>query len=552
MSFVFRFWLIIIILIGAVVGVFLRLADLMIVHKDFLLNQGEARSVRVINVPAYRGMITDRNGYPLAISVPVVSIWVNPLELDVSTQQLNKLAQFLEMSAETIREKLKTNNKKTFLYLKRGLTPYLASRIEDLKIEGLYLQRGLRRFYPDGEVTAHLIGLTNVDDQGQEGIELQYNDWLGGMVGQKRVLIDRLGNVIANLDLIRQAVKGHNITLSIDRRLQYVAYRYLNQAILENKAQSGSVVLMDTNTGEVLAMVAQPSYNPNDRPKNLDSSYRNRAVTDVFEPGSTLKAFSVANALISGRYTPSTPVDTNPGSLIVDNKRVVEIDGHNYGLLDVAGVLRKSSNVGVTKLTLSLPPPSLPALLSKLGFGERTDSTFPGESTGVLPKHPHWHNFALATLSFGYGISVTTLQLAQAYSVLANQGKKIPVSLLRLDAPSKGKQIISPKIAQEMVSMLQSVSEGVGGTAGEAKIPGYHVSGKTGTARMVGPHGYLSDRHNAIFVGIAPSTKPRLVMAVVIQDPRNGKFYAGQVAAPVFAKIMGEALRILNIAPDNI
>ena len=543
-----RYWAVIAGLLLILLGLMLRIVDLMIMDRTFLQGQGNARSLRTVSIPAYRGMITDRNGEPLAVSTPVDSIWVDPKTFAASASELISLSQLLTLRPEDIQHLIASNNKKEFLYLKRDLNPYTGSQIKNLAIPGVFSQREFRRYYPEGEVTAQLVGLTNIDDQGQEGEELAYNRWLAGVPGKKRVLQDRLGRIVGNVGLIREPEPGRDLALSIDSRIQYLAYRELEAAVRDDQAQSGSVVVMDAQTGEVLAMVNQPSYNPNDRPSIHDGRFRNRAVTDVVEPGSTMKAFSVANALESGKYNPNTIIDTRPGWWVVKGKRVR--DDYNIGVVTVTGVLQKSSNVGVSKMTLSLPPLSFWNVLERTGFGQPTDSGFPGESSGVFVKKRIWRPFALATMSFGYGLSVTSIQLAQAYSMLANGGIKLPVSLLHIKTVQKGERIIPLPIAKELLTMLQSVVE-KGGTATSASIPGYTVSGKTGTARMVGPHGYEKNHHVALFVGIAPASRPRLVVSVVIKDP-HGHFFGGEVSAPVFAKVMGGALRILNIPPDDL
>lgn len=434
------------------------------------------------------------------------------------------------------------------MYIKRQINPMLAAKVKALGIDGIHFKPEFRRYYPDGEVTAHLTGFTNIDDQGQEGLELAYNDWLRGIPGKKQVLVDRYGHIVADTESIREARPGHNLVLSVDSRIQYLAYRDLKAAVSKFKAKSGSIVVLDVKTGEVLAMANVPSYNPNHRVKAHNNRFRNRAVTDIFEPGSTIKAFSVANALDSGNYTPDTIVDTSPGWMMINGNRVH--DDRNNGKISVTTILQRSSNMGVTKLTLSLPPDSLPAVLNKLGFGHRTNIVYPGESPGYLPYHTDWKPFSLATLSFGYGLAVTDIQLASAYAVLAAGGIKRPVSLLKVDRTIKGERIFSEKVAKEVVTMLETVVEH-GGTATRARVPGYRVAGKTGTVRIAGPGGYEKNHHRGLFVGMAPASKPRLVIAVIINDPRSGQYYGGLVAAPVFSQVMGGALRLLDIPPDK-
>ncbi len=527
-----------------------RIVKLTVFDRSFLQKQSNARVSRVIPIPAHRGMIMDRNHYPLAISTPVFSIWVNPQEFSLLDPNIPMLAGLLKEKINTMQAHIDTQAKKEFVFLKRQISPALADKVKALKIPGLYLQREYQRFYPDAEVSAPLIGFNNVDDQGQEGIELAYNSSLQGIPGKEKVLKDLYGHVVAMEGVLAPAKPGRDLVLSIDHRLQYLAYSTLVQALEDNKAESGSIVILDIKTGEVLAMVDAPSFNPNVRPKKRSDNYRNRTVTDVFEPGSTMKTFAVANALQSGKYKPNTLIDTNPGWMYL-NSHKVDDEGHNLGVIDVTTVLQRSSNMGVSKMTLSLPPNSLRELLYKVGFGQSTQSGFPGEVTGVLPKPRKWSDIALATMSFGYGVSVTTLQLAQAYAMLADHGIKHPISLIKLDEPPAGQRILSAKIADQLIMMLQSVVSS-GGTASAAHIPGYKVSGKTGTSQILGPNGYQRNHHTAMFVGVAPATNPRLVMAVMIKDPTAKHYMGGLVAAPVFAKVMAGALREMNIPPDDM
>lgn len=532
-------------------GLSWRLIDLTVIDRSFLQRQGDARSLRVLSLPAYRGMITDRTGEPLAISTPVESIWVNPATFDIDTPQLEKMAKLLNMSAADIKDRIEQAEGREFVYLKRSLEPYLASQIKALNVPGVNLQREFRRFYPAGEVAAHLLGVTNVDDQGQEGLELVYNDWLAGQAGKQRVIKDRLGRVVTNLGIVAPPRPGKNLTLSIDNRIQYLAYRELKEAMRVNKASSGSVIVLDVPTGEILAMVNQPSFNPNVRMQRVnDGRYRNRAITDLFEPGSVIKTFTVAAALNSGKFKPHTQIDTHPGWLSVDGNIVRDI--HPKKVLTVTEILQKSSNVGVTKMILELPPTTLWELLNKAGFGKLTASGFPGENEGRLVNHPRWRPFAVATLGFGYGLSVTPLQLAQAYTIFANEGRLRPVSLLRQEKPEKAVQVMDAKIAKQMLTMLEAVVEIPGGSGSKARIASYRVAGKTGTARMLGANGYEKDHHVATFAGIAPVTNPRLVVLVVMNDPQLGDHYGGTISAPIFSKVMGGALQILQVMPDKI
>ena len=544
-----RFYLILFVILLAAFGLALRVFDLAILKQPFLRQQGDERVLRVVKTPAFRGMIVDRNGYPLAVSTTVYSIWMNPKEFNPSKKSVTELSHLLNLSSTDITHLMSHYQKKKreFVYLKRGVSPQLAYQVKMLNLPGIYLQKEYRRYYPEGEVASHIVGFTNVDDQGQEGLELSYNHWLSGEQGKKWVIKDRLGRIISDVETIQEQKAGHDLILSIDRRIQYLAYRELLNGIIQNQAISGSVIVLDTQTGEVLAMVNQPSFNPNNRSVPLDA-IRNRAVTDIFEPGSTIKAFTVASALENGHFKPESMIDTSPGWMRV-GRNIVK-DHHNNGLLTVTQVLQKSSNVGVTKMILNLPPDQLWSLLHRLGFGEITGIGFPGEQNGVLVKHHPWGAFTLATMGFGYGISATTLQLARAYAVLANNGIKLPLSLLRLDGPPQGEQVMDDRLAHEMLNLLESVLE-KGGTAEMARVPGYRVAGKTGTARLVGEHGYQKHNYTSSFIGIAPLSHPRLVVAVVIHDPQGKLYYGGEVSGPVFEKIMEGSLRILDVSPDS-
>lgn len=545
----YRFYFVTTIFFIAVIFLFYRMLELTLFDRAFLSGQGKARSIRVINTPAFRGMIVDRNNSPLAVSTPVDSVWANPKDIELSQENLTQLSQLLKLPAAEIEKQINSHKTKQFIYLKRGVTPDIADQVKALLIPGVYLQREYRRYYPEGEVASQLIGITNIDDQGQEGLELAYNSWLDGTPGRERVIQDLHGQVVASLGEMQKQKPGHDLKLSIDRRIQFIAYQAIKEAAQKFQAKSASVVVMDVKTGEVLAMANTPSFNPNDKNQAFNSGFKNRAVTDVFEPGSTIKAFSITSALDSGKYTPETEVNTNPGYFKVGRNWVR--DELNYGDLDVTGVLQKSSNVGVAKMTISLPGDQLWSVLNRVGFAQRTDSGFPGEASGTLIHQTNWKPFTLSTLAFGYGISVTTLQLAHAYSAIANHGKLVPVTLLKRNKPVKGEQVLNKSTTNEMLAMLESVVA-PGGTGQRARVPGYRVAGKTGTARLAGPNGYYQHRYVGSFVGIAPVSNPRIVVAVVIMDPQGKEYYGGLIAAPAFAKVMSSAMRILNIAPDQI
>lgn len=526
-----------------------RAVDLHIVHKEFLRDQGAARYLRVVTLPAHRGMITDRNGEPLAVSTPVESVWANPRELATARADWPRLAALLDLDTTRLADYLAARLEREFVYLKRRIDPDLAARVMALNVPGVALTREYRRYYPEGEVTAHVLGITGVDDNGQEGIELAYDDWLHGVPGAKRVIKDRLGHIVQDVESLRIPRPGRELRLSIDRRIQYLAYRELKSAVLEHQAEAGSVVVMDATTGEVLAMVNLPAYNPNRPSEAHNGRTRNRAVTDLFEPGSTVKPFTVAAALESGQYRPDTMIDTAPGLFRVGSREIHDV--HDYGRIDVATVIQKSSNVGAAKIALSLPAKSLWQTFSHAGFGAVTGSGFPGEAGGVLTYYPHWHEVDRAALAFGYGISVTTLQLAEAYAAIANGGQLHPASFLPLKTPVNSSTVMQAETAATLRAMLERVTN-EGGTGLLARVAGYRVAGKTGTVRKLGAEGYSSERYLALFAGFAPANHPRLVMAVMINEPGGTQYYGGQVAAPVFAHVMAGALRLLNVAPDDI
>jgi len=543
-----RFYTLISLLLILVLILIGRLVDLNLFQRSFLVKQSRARILRTVSIPAYRGMILDRNGQSLAVSTAVDSIWMNPQDFKPNKKQLFNLAKLLNISVNAIQAKEKRNIHREFIYLKRGLPPKIADRIRALKIPGVYFQREYKRYYPVGEVSAHVIGFTNIDDRGQEGLELAYNKWLSGKSGKKRILKDRLGRVIANVATLKQPSPGHDLQISIDQRIQYIAYYNLKKAVEKYHAQSGSIVVLNPNTGEILAMANQPSYNPNNRPSKDYGQFRNRAVTDTYEPGSTIKPFNLSLALESGKYTPDTKINTNPGWMMINGHEIRD-EGLNYGVITLTQLLQKSSNVGAAKVMLSLSPQNYWRLLHRVGFGELTGSGFPGEVPGSLVDHLKWRKITVATLAFGYGIAVTPLQLARAYAIFAEGGIKRPVTFLKINSPPpEGVRVIPKKIADTIINMMEAVVQ-KGGTGYRARVPGYRVAGKTGTAYIAGSHGYDGHHYMASFVGIAPVSHPQLIVVVAIRNPQ-GKHFGGQVAAPVFAKVMSAALRLLNIAPD--
>lgn len=523
-----------------------RMVDLTVLHRQFLQGQGNARSLRVIDIPAYRGMITDRHGTPLAVSTPVESVWVNPKEFSPDEPQFMQLAKYLNLSPKELSRKVVQAQNREFLYLQRQLPPMLSKKIEALKIPGINFQKEFKRYYPDSESISQLLGFTNVDDQGLEGIELAYQDWLMGIVGKKRVIKDRTGRIIEELGVVKEPRPGHELPLSIDRRLQYLAYSELNKTVEEFAAKSGSVVVVDAENGEILAIANFPSYNPNSRGRYDRDTYRNRALTDTFEPGSVIKPFSIASALETGLFTPDTIIDTNPSWMPVHGHTVRDV--HNYGVLDVTGILQHSSNVGVTKMVLASPPEQLIGLLQRSGFGQRTESAYPGESEGSIVRAKDANPFVLATLGFGYGVSVTALQLAKASLIFANKGRIMPVTLIHNDTVAPGEQVMQPKTAEQVLTMMEAVMDGTGKSA---RVPGYRVAGKTGTARVAGKNGYKERKYTSSFIGIAPVSKPRFVVVVVIHEPSRKGYYAAAVASPLFAKVMGGALRLFNVPTDD-
>ena len=550
-----RFVFLIIILFFCAVGLIFKLFYMQTVEYNFLDKQGESRIEREQNIHAYRGTIVDRNGYPVAVSTPVDAIWANPRFVQLNTEFFSIL-NMLKLPKETqdkIIKRLRARlGRSGFVYLKRQVDPFIASKIENLDVPGVNLQREYKRYYPDGEVLSHVLGFTNVDNQGQEGIELEYNEWLNGHSGSEVSWYDVKRNLIKKISEKNKAIKGHDIALSIDRRIQFIAYKVLKDAVKENIAEAGSVVVLDIKTGEILAMVNQPSYNPNNMAAAIPETRRNRAVTDVFEPGSTMKTFAAIIGQTSGEYTPQTIVKTAPGYYRVGHKTIR--DFRNYGDLTLRRILLKSSNVGISKIVLSLPPEMLPDMLLTFGFGSKTGVNFPGERTGYVPTPVKWGEFPLATLSFGYGMNVTALQLARAYAAIANNGVLLKPSLLKINSnkPPNGFQIIPPKIAQDTLEMLNNVVEGKGGTGRRAKLENYHVAGKTGTVRKAIAGGYATDAYMGVFVGIAPASNPEIVAVAVIDDPKGDNYGGGSVAAPVVAKVLDKTLNILNIPPDKV
>lgn len=535
-------------LAGMLILVF-RASYLQVLDRQFLQHQGDRRHVGVMPIPAHRGRILDRNGELLAISTPVKSVWVNPKEFNPTADQLRTIAGTLRLPLGDVRAHTVGQDDGTFAFLRRRTSPELADRVLALSVPGVYADREYQRYYPSGEVAAHVIGFTDVDDRGQEGIELAYDRSLKGMPGGRKIIRDGRRRIIEDLDEVREPLAGKDIRLTIDQRLQYLAYRELKAAVQKNRAKSGSLVLLDARNGDVLAMVNQPSFNPNSRQGLKGNLFRNRAITDLFEPGSTMKPFAVACGLELGLFRPESIINTNPGSMRVGTNVVKDM--HNYGVMNVTRVLQKSSNVGVSKIALSIPAAKFYAFYNNLGFGQSLDTGFPGEAAGRLPHHRGWNHFEQATLSFGYGLSTSVLQLGRAYLAFANDGKVPSVSLVAQSEEAKSYQVMSAKTAVAVRTMLEQVVTREG-TALRAAVPGFRVAGKTGTVKKaMGRGGYASALHSAVFAGLAPASDPRLVMVVMIDEPSAGDYYGGTVAAPVFSSVMEGALRLLNITPDQ-
>lgn len=525
-----------------------RITLLQVIDRPFLQSQGDARTLRHEAIPAHRGMITDRNGEPLAISTPVVTLWANPQELPGDAIQRVMLAQALGMSLDDFDARVARFASREFMYLRRHMTPEAAQRVLDLRTPGVYQQREYKRYYPAGEVVAQLLGVTNVDDVGQEGLELAYQPYLAGHPGQRRVIKDRRGRLVRELGVIRDAQPGGELTLSIDQRIQYMAYRELRAAVTEHEADGGVLVMMDARTGEVLAMANLPSYNPNNRAGLDPRGLRNQALVDVFEPGSVMKPLAMAAILESGVFDRDVVVDTSPGWMRIDQFTIRDI--RNYGQLDLAGILEKSSNIGMSRLALQLSDTAIWEKYNQLGFGQGPGTGFPGESTGSLPAPVRWSRSERAALSYGYGLSTSALQIASAYTALANGGERLPPSLLRLSEPPPGIPAISPSVADDLLDVLET-SVGAYSGGRRARVEGYRVGGKTGTVRKSGQQGYATDAYRSVFAGIAPISDPRIVTVVMIDNPQAGQFYGGAVAAPVFSSVTGNALRLLDVPPDH-
>ena len=521
---------------------------LQVLEKDFLKHQGDIRHIVDVNVSAYRGKIVDRNGEPLAISTPVKSVWVNPKQVsDVASQHITGLENLLKMPHGKFTKIIEKNADKHFVFLKRHVSPVVAAQVKALKITGVHLDREFKRFYPSGEITGHLLGFTNIDDAGQEGLELAFDDVLRGVQGKKRVMRDGKKNIIADIEEISSPVPGRDLQISIDSRLQYLAYRELKLAVKSHQASSGSLVMLDAKTGEVLAVVNQPSFNPNDRGDLQGYRYRNRAMTDVFEPGSTVKPFVIASALDGGYVSANDVVDTSPGFYRIG--RNVVRDFRNYGVLGLTDILKKSSNVAVSKIANEMPAEEMWGFYNRLGMGQSAGVGFPGEASGTLIDYQYMDDFEQATLSFGYGVSMSVIQLARAYTALADDGLLHSVTLFKRDYDEDSQRVFTPKTASNIRAMLEHVVE-KDGTAYKARVAGYSVAGKTGTVKKIINGRYSNEQYLSLFVGMIPAQDPRLVMAVLIDEPTVGGYYGGAVAGPVFSKVMSRSMRILGVDPS--
>lgn len=530
---------------AALVG---RVFHLTLLEKEFLQDQGDVRSIREEVIPAHRGVIYDRQGEPLAVSTPAVAVWADPSRKMLTAADIDRLAPLLETSPKALAERLQARRGKSFVYLKRRVSWSLAERVRALGIEGLHFRSEYRRYYPAAETAAHVVGITNMDDVGLEGVELAFDERLRGRHGRKIVLKDRLGAVIRDLDYVAAPRLGQDLSLSIDLRLQYLAYRELKDAVLGHGAVSGSIVILDARSGEILALANSPSYNPNASLHGGLAGVRNRAVTDTYEPGSTIKPFAVLAALESGQYAANTLIDTSPGHLSVRGKLIE--DPRDFGELTLAGVVRKSSQVGISKVALALPERAIYNTLHRAGADTFIGSGLPGESMARMDDAQLNSRIVRAALAYGYGLSVSPLQLAQAYLTLANGGVRVPPSIVKRRRPPAGEAVFDPKLTEQVLAMMEGVTS-PSGTAPGARVPGYRVAGKTGTTRLVGSEGYTDKRHLALFAGVAPLTAPKIVMVVVVNEPKGEEVGGGAVAGPLFSRVTERAMRLLGVSPDQ-
>ena len=531
------------------VGLVARAAYLQVFDHDFYRGQGEARQLRTVAIPAHRGNLLDREGEPLAVSTPIQSLWGEPSALVAQPAALAEVAALLDVDAERLRGRVAraADEGREFVYVRRHVPPALVERVMALRVDALAVQREYRRYYPSGAAASHVVGFSDIDDVGREGLEMAYDDWLGGRPGERLAVRDRTGREITGTDVLHPAVPGKDLRLSIDRRLQYFAHRALAEAARAHRAESASAVVMDVASGEVLAMANYPSYNPNDTASRRGEGQRNRSLTDVFEPGSTMKPFTVAAALESGRFAPDDIVHTSPGHYTIGKYRVSDLK--DYGWLDLRAVVRKSSNVGISKIAAELEPEQMWSVFDRFGFGRPPGSAFPGEVAGYFNRPERWHRVEQASLSYGYGLSVSALQLVRAYAGLANGGVLPPVTFLAGKSEERGERVLGADIAAEIGAMLESVV--ADGTGHRARVPGYRVAGKTGTAHRSQSGGYAEDRYASLFAGFAPASRPRYAAVVIVHDPKAGEHFGSVVAAPVFADVMSHALRLGGVEPDD-
>jgi cell division protein FtsI (penicillin-binding protein 3) len=528
-------------------GLGARVVYLNVSEREFLQEQGDARSVRTETISAYRGVVYDRSGEPLALSTPVVAVWVDPSQRKLTDAGVEQIARTLGLDARRLAARLARNPENEFLYLRRRVSREKAERVRELALDGVYFHREYRRYYPAGETAAHVVGVTDIDDRGLEGVELAFDEVLRGVPGRKVVLKDRRGDTVKDLEFLETPRFGGDLKLSIDLRLQFLAYRELKSAVESHRATSGSMVMLDVASGEILALVNQPSYNPNELGQRVATGMRNRAVTDTYEPGSTIKPFTVLAALESGQFERQSIINTSPGYFRVGNKLIQ--DPANRGAITLETALQKSSQVGIAKVALALDERAVYDMLARIGIGEYLSTGMPGEVSGSMSDLGLRYPVVRATLAYGYGLAVTPLQLAQGYLCLATGGVRLPISILRQPDPPVGVRVVSEALAREVVEMMEGVTQ-PGGTAPKARVAGYRVAGKTGTARKVGTAGYDDERHVAWFAGIAPASQPRIVAVVVVNEPRGRVRGGGAVAAPVFARVVARALRLLGVSPD--
>lgn len=535
-------------LLGA--GLVVRAAYLQVLDHDFYLGQGNARQVRTVPIPAHRGTLMDRHGEPLAVSTPIPTLWGNPQTLVTQPAAMREVAALLGVDSADLQQRIETaaTRGREFMYIKRHVPPAVADSVMSLRVADLSVQREYRRYYPSGSAASHLIGFTDIDDRGREGLELAYDEWLAGVPGKRQIVRDLNGREIAGMDILEDAIAGRDLRLGLDKQLQYLTASALRDAVAEHQAESASIVVMDVHTGEIRAMVNLPSYNPNDTADRSGGRQRNRALTDVFEPGSTMKTFSIAAALDSGEFTPDDIVYTSPGSYQIGKYEVS--DTRDHGWLDLRGIVKKSSNVGVSKVATSLVPEQMWSVFDRFGFGRPPGSEFPGEVAGYFNHSSLWHHIEQASVSYGYGISVSALQLVRAYAAIAADGVMSGVSFLAVDAPVDGLRVIDEDIAKDLQSMLEGVV--TDGTGHRAAIPGYRVAGKTGTSHRSQSGGYAEDRYVSVFAGFAPVSNPRLAAVVVVHDPKAGEHFGSVVAAPIFKTVMSHALRLDGVEPDDI